>query len=290
MEEKVNAAEYARLHGKSKGNILYYIHNGRLKAVKNGKEWLIDKNEPYPEPQRMRYEDLTNKTFGQLTAKEYVGKDKHDRARWLCECSCGGKKIVSAHNLKNGYTKSCGCIPSSQGIDISKKQYGRLTAIRPTDKRDGHGSVIWECKCSCGNPKMVYASATSLIGHEATSCGCKKKELLKIMLPKSLEAAKKSPKSGRFVTNVNAIDWHLISPEGKEYRFHSLQLWLRENGERLFGCKPDTKEFDNVRSGLNGAKRAMLGGSYGCCTYKDWQVIPTSDDFEKNKIQKGKNE
>ena len=45
-----------------------------------------------------------------------------------------------------------------------------------------------------------------------------------------------------------------------------------------FGCKPDSREYNNVRSGLCGAKRAMLGGSYKCCTYKGWQVIPTESD------------
>lgn len=91
-------------------------------------------------------------------------------------------------------------------------------------------------------------------------------------------AAKESPKSGRFVTNINAKDWHLISPDGKHYEFHSLMLWLRENCRELFGCEPDSKEFNNVRSGLAGAKRATQGKKYPSATYKGWQVIPTKDD------------
>lgn len=93
------------------------------------------------------------------------------------------------------------------------------------------------------------------------------------------EAAKASPKSGRFVTNINAKDWHLISPEGKHYYFHSLYFWLRENGKELFGCEPDSREYLNVRSGLSGAKRATLGKNHPCCTYKGWQVVPTIDDY-----------
>ena len=92
------------------------------------------------------------------------------------------------------------------------------------------------------------------------------------------EATKKSPKAGRFITNINAKDWYLISPEGKEYKFHSLMLWLRENCRELFGCEPDSREFHNVRSGLSGAKRAALGKEFPCCTYKGWRVIPTKDD------------
>lgn len=92
------------------------------------------------------------------------------------------------------------------------------------------------------------------------------------------QAALKSTNSGRFETNVNAIDWHLVSPNGKHYHFHSLNYWLRENGLELFGCEPDSREYNNVRAGLSGAKRAALGKKYPCSTYKGWRVIPTEQE------------
>ena len=95
----------------------------------------------------------------------------------------------------------------------------------------------------------------------------------------AVEAAKTSPKAGRFITNVNAKDWHLISPNGEHYYFHSLMDWLRKNGKELFGCEPDSKEFNNVRSGLAGAKRNVMGKQYPCSTYKGWQVVPTKSDI-----------
>lgn len=98
---------------------------------------------------------------------------------------------------------------------------------------------------------------------------------------KATKAALASPKSGRFPTNVNAKEWHLIAPDGTEYHFRSLQYWLRENCEKLFGVEPDSREFNNVRSGLSGAKRAMLGGKYNSSTYKKWIVVPTESDFEQ---------
>lgn len=102
-----------------------------------------------------------------------------------------------------------------------------------------------------------------------------------------VDAAQKSPLSGRFETNVNAIDWHLISPEGKHYFFHSLHFWLRENCKELFGCEPDSREFRNVRSGLSGAKRGALGKNYPCTTYKGWQVIPTADELKVKNEHRG---
>lgn len=91
------------------------------------------------------------------------------------------------------------------------------------------------------------------------------------------EAAKNSPKSGRFETNVNAGDWHIISPEGAHYRFHSLNFWMREHCREFFGCEPDGREYRNACSGLRQAKRATLGrvseNQRPCCTYKGWRVV-----------------
>lgn len=99
------------------------------------------------------------------------------------------------------------------------------------------------------------------------------------------KAAKSSPKSGRFEQNVHAIDWHLVSPDGTHYHFHSLRNWLRENGKHLFGVDPDTRQFNNVIYGLSRAKKSVLGtlppGQRPGYTYKGWKVIPTKDDQKK---------
>lgn len=90
------------------------------------------------------------------------------------------------------------------------------------------------------------------------------------------EAAKRSPKSGRFMTNINAIDWHLVSPEGVHYEFHSLNYWAREHCE-LFGFETNEKNAMRIAAGIRQAKKAMLGkishGQRPCATYKGWRVI-----------------
>lgn len=57
--------------------------------------------------------------------------------------------------------------------DISGVRYGRLTALRPTDER-WHRSVVWECKCDCGN--VIRATTVKLNSGTKTSCGCLLKE------------------------------------------------------------------------------------------------------------------
>jgi len=56
---------------------------------------------------------------------------------------------------------------------IGKKFY-RLTALYPTQKRDKRGSVIWHCRCECGNE--IDVAYNRLVHCNMKSCGCQKKE------------------------------------------------------------------------------------------------------------------
>lgn len=52
--------------------------------------------------------DLTGVRFGKLTVLEKSDK-KSKRVSWVCECDCGNIVTVSATNLTQGNTMSCGC-------------------------------------------------------------------------------------------------------------------------------------------------------------------------------------
>lgn len=58
----------------------------------------------------MRFEDLTGNRYGKLTVVKRVYKDGERKTHWLCKCDCGNETVVSSDNLKNGHTKSCGCL------------------------------------------------------------------------------------------------------------------------------------------------------------------------------------
>lgn len=57
--------------------------------------------------------------------------------------------------------------------DIAGQRFGRLVAIRPTEKRLNN-FVVWECKCDCGN--IVFKRGTALKTGNTKSCGCLLKE------------------------------------------------------------------------------------------------------------------
>ena len=95
------------------------------------------------------------------------------------------------------------------------------------------------------------------------------------------DAAKKSPKSGRFETNVNAKIWKLTSPEGKVYICKNLVLWCRNNCN-LFGFDSTEQNARKIRAGLTHAKRGAQGKQTArSCTYKGWKAEDgTKADYE----------
>lgn len=54
--------------------------------------------------------DLTWKRFGRLIVCSYAGKRINGNTKWLCRCDCGNTVIALSTGLRNGSTKSCGCL------------------------------------------------------------------------------------------------------------------------------------------------------------------------------------
>lgn len=96
-------------------------------------------------------EDLTGRRFGRLVV---LAKTERQTGRcyfWRCRCDCGKEKDVLSSRLKDGTTRSCGClIDETLRKDVTDRRYGHLTAVRKTEKRGLHNSTIWVWRCDCG--------------------------------------------------------------------------------------------------------------------------------------------
>ena len=114
-------------------------------------------------------ENIIGKKYGRLTVLEYMGDSKHK-----CICECGNFVTVDTSNLKNGNTKSCGCLQKEKAselnyIDLTGNRYGKLTVIeRLENNRYGH--TVYRCKCDCGGYAIVESG--SLKSGKTLSCGC----------------------------------------------------------------------------------------------------------------------
>ena len=108
--------------------------------------------------------DLTNNTYGEWTVLE---RDPNKSSYWICKCSCGKISSVRSSALTGGKSKSCG--HSINMKNLTNKKFGKLTPIKPTSERK-QGSVVWECKCECGNTCKKTARELNLL--KFPSCGC----------------------------------------------------------------------------------------------------------------------
>lgn len=72
---------------------------------------------------KLLFEDLTGQQFGFLMPLYITGEqDRYGSYIWHCKClNCGNFKDVSASYLKQGSTKSCGCVSSSYGETMIKQ-------------------------------------------------------------------------------------------------------------------------------------------------------------------------
>ena len=117
--------------------------------------------------------DLKGKRFGRWKVLSLSDKkSKHGDIYWKCECECGTIREVLSVNLRRGKTTSCGCYREEldkKRSDLSGNRFGKLVAIKPTDKRNGT-NAIWELKCDCGN--ITYADTGNLGDGSTCSCGC----------------------------------------------------------------------------------------------------------------------
>lgn len=121
--------------------------------------------------------DMTNQVIGRLTViKRDESKPKgHGKpVYWICKCSCGNIKSIRADHLREGKTKSCGCLNKELSSkrsfkDLTNLVFGELTAIEPIGTNN-QGNYIWRCKCSCGSE--TFASEGNLVSGHIKSCGC----------------------------------------------------------------------------------------------------------------------
>lgn len=61
-----------------------------------------------------QFKDMTGQRFGRLVvverAEDYIPPSGSKKIMWRCKCDCGNEAIVMADALRQGRTKSCGCI------------------------------------------------------------------------------------------------------------------------------------------------------------------------------------
>ncbi|HGS8960199.1 TPA: AP2 domain-containing protein [Clostridioides difficile] len=136
-----------------------------------------------------KFENLTILDIEQRNSRKYC----------LCKCgNCSNEKWIRADSLKR--IKACGCMKINTQFkpnDLTNRKFGRLTAIKSTNKKAKSGHYIWICKCDCGNEIEVIES--SLTTGKTRSCGCLQKEVMR----ENIKLATKANKEKNIIDNTN---------------------------------------------------------------------------------------
>lgn len=132
--------------------------------------------------------DLTGMKFNHLQvlrqAEDYISSKGTHYAQWTVKCDCGNSDefVVRDTDIKNGHTKSCGCIKIRKDTvrsrkDLSGKKFGRLTVLRQAEEdyiypKSGRHESKWWVKCDCDNTNEFTVRYGHLISGNTKSCGC----------------------------------------------------------------------------------------------------------------------
>jgi hypothetical protein len=124
--------------------------------------------------------NLAGKRFGRWTVVGYAGQ-----SRWHCECACGAHRVVHGQTLREGRSRSHGCLRNESNsararppkIDLRGQRFGRLVVTAYAGRgRDYRGR--WRCGCACGGTAVV--DGNSLRRGLTRSCGCLRREVGKL--------------------------------------------------------------------------------------------------------------
>ena len=108
---------------------------------------------------------------------------------------------------------------SKNRLDISGQKFGKLTALYPTERKSTSGSIIWRCRCDCGNE--VDVSVAELRKGNNKSCGCLK------------EASQKMVHDRLHLVDGTCVEWLGGRKMRSDNQSGSIGIQKRKNGKYI---------------------------------------------------------
>lgn len=104
-----------------------------------------------------KIQNIENERFGRLIAKKYLKTKKGKSSTWLCICDCGETTKVELSSLRNGNTKSCGCLQKDRVREFSTKH-----KMSHSSEYHAWGNMIQRCT-NPNNPEYKNYGARGII-------------------------------------------------------------------------------------------------------------------------------
>lgn len=131
--------------------------------------------------------DLKGQIFGKLEVIRFSHVDKNKQGYWIAVCSCDGKEVlVKANCLKQGKTRSCGCLYKEKAskmfpdraygkainfIDLVGKLFGNWLVLS-FGGYDKNNHLMWKCECQCPKHTVKLIRTDALNSRKTEGCRC----------------------------------------------------------------------------------------------------------------------
>lgn len=221
--------------------------------------------------------DITGKQFGKLTVvkrvDDYVSPKGARVPKWLCKCECGNELEVISTSLRNGDTKSCGCIGKIRTVsqvkrtntkDFLGEHFGHLVVKDVVKETNSIKEAIFQCECECGN--ITQKSYNALRKNPNVSCGCIRKQPLNKVKPSNLIGKQ----LGDLIV-IDELEPH-ITPNGSKQRIVKVRCSC---GNIVDVRYSSAKETGKCRNCSAKEKRIdITGKSFGLLT-----VVSMAEDY-----------
>ena len=92
-------------------------------------------------------QNLVGQKFNRLTVVVDSTKRRKGAIIWGCLCECGGYSEIVGYSLKNGSTKSCGCLVSERAklFVLSNTKHGQRGSVKSSITYNSWAHLIHRC-------------------------------------------------------------------------------------------------------------------------------------------------
>lgn len=151
------------------------------------------------------FKDYSNTKINNIQILYPISKNKDGKYEYLAKCFCGNYFKVLPYRLKNGNTKSCGCLFNQKIIEFNTKikrkeeiigkKFGYLEVLEFDDFKQGKKYRKGYYKCLCHNCGQIKSfCGIDLRQEKIKSCGCiksfKEKEIENILIKNKINYKK----------------------------------------------------------------------------------------------------
>ena len=110
--------------------------------------------------------DEVGNSHGRLLVLRRAENTKHKKIRWLCRCNCGNEVAVLGDNLRNGNTKSCGCLRNERVREVCALPEGMasfnamIRTMKRSAERRGYKWQLTNEQIGCLTKQPCYYCGT----------------------------------------------------------------------------------------------------------------------------------